>query len=86
MPNDKIILNRAVALDVMWLDGKATVHVVDVDTHFISASFFTSHRVDKIWESFLECWTTLYTDFQTKVKVDQVVHSLQYDGQGYVTR
>ena len=39
IPNEKVIFIREVALDLMWLNGKAALHVVDIDTHFNSASF-----------------------------------------------
>lgn len=71
LPNEKIIFNREVALDLMWLENKAVLHVVDIDTHFNSAKILSGQTVESVWEAFLECWTTLYTGFPDKIKVDQ---------------
>jgi len=55
----------------MWLDSKAVLHVVDIDTHFNSASFLQGQTVEHVWDAFLSCWTTLYTGHPEKVRVDQ---------------
>lgn len=74
LPNNKVIFKRVGALDLMWLDGHATLHVVDIDTHLSSTSLqemLDGQTVEHVWESFLECWTTLCTGFPDKIKVDQ---------------
>ena len=63
LPNDKVIFNREISLDLMWLDKKAVLHIADTDTHFSSATFLTGQTVEKVWEAFINCWTTLYTGF-----------------------
>ena len=71
MPNEKVIFNREVALDLMWLDGKAILHVVDIDTSFNSAHFLKGQTVEHVWDAFLNCWTTLYVGHPIKMRVDQ---------------
>lgn len=73
MPNEKVIFNREVALDLMWLDGKRTptLHIVDIDTHFNSAAILKGQTVEHVWDAFLTCWSTLYTGFPQKIRVDQ---------------
>ena len=70
-PPDQIIFNEEVALDLMWLEGKAILHVVDCHTHFNSASALKGHSVEDVWEAFIKCWTSLYTGYPRKLRVDQ---------------
>lgn len=34
---DKVIFNHELAIDLMWIDGNPTLHVVDTHTHFQNA-------------------------------------------------
>lgn len=71
MPNDEVIFNREVALDLMYIDNKAVLHVVDIDTHFNSAQFLKGNTVEQVWDAFLTCWSTLYIGHPNKIRVDQ---------------
>ena len=44
LPSEDIVFNRTVYMDIMYLDGKSVLHVVDKDTQF-SAATFLSHGV-----------------------------------------
>lgn len=55
----------------MWLEGKAALHVVDTQTNFGSAAFLRGQTVEHVWESFIECWSSIYTGFPEIMKVDQ---------------
>ena len=54
----------------MWLEGKAILHVVDCQTHFNSASQLKGHSVEDVWEAFVKCWSSLYTGYPNKLRVD----------------
>lgn len=71
LPPNKIVFNKTVAMDLMWLDKKAVLHVVDTHTHFNSAAFLRGHTVEDVWNAFLKCWATIYVGFPEKIKVDQ---------------
>lgn len=71
LPNDEVTFNREVALDLMWVEGKAVLHVVDIDTHFNNAIFLKGQSVEDVWEVFLSCWSTVYLGNPDKLKVDQ---------------
>lgn len=55
----------------MWLDKKAALHVVDIDTHLNSAVFLKGRTVEQVWEAFNSFWTNLYTGHPQKIRVDQ---------------
>lgn len=69
--SDEVLFNREVALDLMYLEGKALLHVVDIDTHFNSAQFLTGNTVEHVWDAFLTCWTTMYIGHPSKIRVDK---------------
>ena len=71
IPPDEIVFNKEVALDLMWLEGKAVLHVVDCQTHFNSAAFLKGQSVEDVWDAFLRCWSSLYTGFPLKLRIDQ---------------
>lgn len=71
MTNVKIIFNRKLALDLIWLDRKAALYIVDIDTHFNSAQFLNTQTVEHVWEAFLSCWTTMFIGNPLKIRVDQ---------------
>ena len=71
LPPTEIIFNRKIALDLMWIEHKAVLHVVDPETHFSAATFIKQHSVESVWESFVTCWASLYVGFPEKIKVDQ---------------
>lgn len=71
LPPTEIAFNREVAIDLMWLEGKAILHVVDVETRFNSAMFLKAHTVEAVWEAFVACWATLYIGFPETIRVDQ---------------
>ena len=65
------------SMDLMFLDGKAVLHIIDTATRFSTATFLDAHSssygqsVDGIWLAFLETWCTLYTGYPNRLRVDQ---------------
>lgn len=70
-PTLKIIFNETVALDLMWLNHKAVLHVVDIHAHFSNAVFLKGHSVEDVWQAFVECWSSVYMSFPNRLKLDQ---------------
>lgn len=60
IPPFDVTFNREVALDLMCIDGKAALHVVDLETHFIPASFLKHQTV-----------ASLYIGYPEKMRVDK---------------
>lgn len=79
---DGIVFNRELALDLMFLDKKAVLHVVDTQTHFSAAAFLKQQTIEHVWYAFLMCWAAIYTGLPDEIKVDQggVITSQRWKG------
>ena len=63
--------NNIVAVDVMYIDGRPVLHVVDEATHYASACFLKKMTAEETWKSFLRCWSRVYVGPPDKLRVDQ---------------
>ncbi len=59
-------------MNLKWIDKKAALHVVDVETNFSSASILPNQTLEVVWDAFISCWASLYIGFPMKMRVDQV--------------
>lgn len=71
IPNEKIILNRELLLDLIWLDGKAVLHVLVNETGFQNERFIRNKTAEGQWTDFINCWASVYTDFRETICVDR---------------
>lgn len=67
----EIVFNREIALDLIWIESKAALHVVDLKTHSSSAAFINHHTVESVLDTFISCWASLYVGYSEKMRVDQ---------------
>ncbi len=58
-------------MDLVWIDKKALIHVVDLETNFSSATFLQNQTLEGVWDAFISCWASLYCGFLFKMRVDQ---------------
>ncbi len=72
LPPSDIVFNREVALYLMWIEKKAVLHVVDIETGFNSATFLSYQTDEAVWDAFVICCASLYIGFPTKMRADQV--------------
>ena len=70
MPEEKVVFNQTVALDLFWLDGRAALHVVDLGTGFSNAMFLTGQSVSDVWRAFTMCWSSLYVGHPNSMRTD----------------
>lgn len=70
MPRETVF-NEELAIDLMFLNGQAILHVVDCRTHFSSAVFLRSQCVEGVWAAFLDAWATMYVGYPSRLRVDQ---------------
>ena len=63
LPNEHDLkFGGELSIDLMFLDGKAVLHVIDTATRFSSAIFLDAHgatygqSVEGIWLAFVEAW------------------------------
>ena len=53
--------NAEVVVDVMYLDSKPVLHVVDNATAFQAARFLRDMTAATVWETLQLCWLNVYT-------------------------
>ena len=68
---DNIIFNREVSMDLMWLNKRAVLHIVDTATSFQNATFIRSQSSKELWNDFIECWASVYTGFPENIRLDR---------------
>jgi uncharacterized membrane protein len=68
---DSIVFNVTLAIDILWLEGKAAAYVVDLHTHFSAAGFLQRQTVDDVWITLLTIWACVYPGLPRVIKVDQ---------------
>ena len=69
--SENVRFNSRVFLDIMYLDGKPELHLVDDATRLSATQFLESVSTVDIWESILYFWATLYTGLPHKFIVYQ---------------
>ena len=71
---EMVVFNRKVALDLMYLDSRPVLHVVDRDTDFGAAKFVPCRTKNpttaQVWETFVEMWALMYTGLPDIVVTD----------------
>ena len=68
---ETVRFNERILLDVMYIDGKPVLHIVDEGTHFSAAQFLPDVSTKTIWKAILQCWATIYTGLLNRMLVDQ---------------
>lgn len=71
MGTEHIQFNERVLMDVMYLDGRPLLHVVDEGTHMSAAQFLPNKSTKSVWNAFLKCWCNIYTGMPNRILVDQ---------------
>ena len=69
--------DERVLTDIMCMDGKPVIQIVDEVTRFIAALFLDNVSTASLWSAFLKCWATIYTGLPRKTLVD---HGSQFGG------
>ena len=68
---ENVRFNERLLIDIMYLDGKPLLHIVDEGTRFSAARFLSNVSTMNVWQTILDCWATLYTGLPRKILVDQ---------------
>ena len=63
--------NAIVLLDVIYIDGKPVLHIVDEVTHLSTAQLHPDVSTKTIRKTILQCWATTYTGLTNRMLVDQ---------------
>ena len=68
---ENVRFNERLLIDIMYLEGKAVLHIVDEGTRFSAARFVSDVSTMTIWKTVITCWATIYTGLPRKILVDQ---------------
>lgn len=69
---DEVHFNHTVQIDTVLLSGKPVIHIVDMATHFCTASSLRSQSTKNIWHRIQSMWTLFYVGPPDLLSVDQV--------------
>ena len=56
----EFIFNYEIIVDIFYLEGRPTIHVVDSATSFQAARFLKDQTTKTIWNTIKECWIDTY--------------------------
>jgi len=71
LPTQDIVFNHTVLLDLMYLDGKPVLHVVDKDTLFSAATLLQGETVEAVWWAYTRSWVYAYAGHPEAMHTDQ---------------
>lgn len=71
IPPGDCVFNRSVGMDLMKIEKRTVLHMVDRDTKFNAAVFLDKETSRDVWEAFLSHWVATYVGFPTEVILDQ---------------
>ena len=63
--------NELILLDIIYIEGKLILHIVDVGTRLSAARFLPDISRKTIWKTIFECWAMIYTGLPNRILTDQ---------------
>lgn len=78
VPNkNKLVFGDDISDDLMFLNDKASLKVIDTATRFSSATILDIHEsnygqsTEEVWVASMKCWCTMYTTYPPRIRFDQ---------------
>lgn len=71
IPDDNIVFNRTILVDLMYLDGRSLMHIVDKDTLYSAATFCHGGAIEDLWKQYLTTWVHPYVGHPQIMHTDQ---------------
>ena len=68
---DELKFNHILAVDIMYINNKPVIHVVDEATHYQAALFLRRVNAEETWKAILKCWIRVYLGPPDHLRVDQ---------------
>ena len=68
---EHVRFNERILLDVMYVDGKPVLHILDEGTKFSAAKFLPDVSTKTIWRTLLQIWVMIYTGLPDRMMVNQ---------------
>lgn len=69
--SDDLRFNHIIAVDIMYIQSMAVLHIVDEATHYSTATFMRSHTAEDTWKAILRCWIRIYLGPPDFIRIDQ---------------
>ena len=69
--SENLRFNETVFIDVMYIENRPVLHIVDSATHFSAACFLPDMSVKIVWSTIVECWASIYTRLPNRIRVEQ---------------
>lgn len=71
MPTDEIVFNEEVAMDLMWMEGRAIMNIVDALTYYQNAVLLKRQSTGDVWDAFVEAWSSVNVGYPNKIRLEQ---------------
>ena len=68
---EHVRFNERILLDIMYINVRAILHIIDEGTNFSAARFLPDVSTKSIWKTILECWATICTGLPNRMLLDQ---------------
>lgn len=68
---DDVVFNKSIRMNLMYLDGKPVLHVIDVGTNYSAARFLKRVDVESVLNAFVYAWVTAYVGYRHDMLTDQ---------------
>ncbi len=69
--SEHIKFNERIQMDLMYIDSKPILHIIDEGTKFSAAQFIPNKEIGTIWDALIKCWAAVYTGLPNRILVDQ---------------
>jgi len=71
LPEGEVIFNRVVLIDLMFLRGRAVLHIDDQDTLFSAATFLRDVKsTAAVWDAYMSVWVTTCASYSHHIHFD----------------
>lgn len=72
LPDEDIVFNRTVIMDLMSFESSNGLHIIDKDTLFSAAIFLSSgESAENIWNDYMKAWVLTYIGYYKRTNTDQ---------------
>ena len=66
-----IQFNARAYIDIMYLDGRPVLHIVDEATRFSSARFLSQETTESVSDAIILCWSSVYIGLPQNIIVGE---------------
>lgn len=69
-PED-VVFNRTICMDIIWLDGKTVLHMVDKYMKSSAAALLPNETAGATWNTYIRHWVAPYLGYALEIHADQ---------------